>query len=705
MPGEKLTNIVCQQGTDGGVYVGTRRAVYYRNNSMGDWALFNNNLPLSTYSTKLIPNYQIKKLYNGTNRSAYRVDLYEASAPIAQIAADKTNLFCTGEQVQFSSNSTASSNATYNWSFPGGTPASSSAKNPLITYNTAGTYAVSLTVSDNGSNDNQMKADYITVGNSCAPEEVPGNALSLQDGTNDYAQIDPLNLNTNTITFTAWIKRAGNQNSYAGLIFCRGGSTTAGLNFKNNNNLGYHWNGGNYSWNSGHIVPDDEWTHVALVIEPNKATIYMNGIPATHNATHPTEAFDASLLIGGEPNNNRKFKGLMDEVCIFDKALTQQEVRELMHLTKPTGTPHLIHYYQFNEASGIATDRAGGFAHASFQGNAGRTTSTGPFGGGSSQTASVTSAGSYNYTKTGLTLTFPTGGNYPDGDLVVSRINQQPDQTAGNNPTPTNTYWVINNYGASNSFTELTSLKFSGISPIQTNNNGSEYKLHKRTSTADGNTWSTELDFADAATTSSLTFSTGNSVTSFSQFSINKASPVLPINLISFTVSPTKEGAALIEWQTALERNNKLFVLEKSKDAKLFSPIVEITPVGDTNQGARYKYIDQNPYNGITYYRLKQIDFSEQYDYSNIRQITINALVNDVRVYPNPLGENRLLTVESIFQEDYQMNIYDPAGKWVKKADLRKGRGQIDLKGLPSGIYYYQFRNEHYIKNGALILE
>lgn len=704
MPGEKISNIVCQQGTDGGVYVGTKRAVYYRNNSMSDWVLFNNNLPASTYSTKLIPNYEIGKLYNGSNRGVYRVDFYEASNPVAQIAADKTTLYCTGEQVQFSSNSTASANATYNWSFPGGTPSSSTAKNPLVTYNTSGNYMVSLSVTDGGVTNTQTKQDFITVGDNCAPETVPGNALSLVDGINDYVKTPAMNLNTNTVTFTAWLKRSGNQNSYAGIMFCRGGTTTAGLNFKNNNNLGYHWNGGNYSWNSGHVVPDGEWTHVALVIEPTKATIYMNGIPAVHAANHPAEAFDAGLLIGGEPNNNRKFKGLMDEVCVFDKALSQQEIRELMHLTKPMGTPNLIHYYQFNEASGIAADRAGGGAHASFFGNAGRTTSTGPFGGGNSQTRTVTTGGSYYYNRTNVTLAFPNSGTYPDGDVVVSRINLQPDQTPGNNPIPNDVYWIFNNYGTNNSFSELTSLKFDNISPIITTNNGSEYKLHKRASNADGNTWGGELDYADEATSSSLTFSNGNGVTSFSQFAINKTTAVLPIHLLSFNVSP-KGTAALIEWETAVEIDNKMFTLEKSKDGVIFSPLSDITPKGSSESGATYTYVDPSPYRGITYYRLKQIGFTGAVDYSSVKQITINALANEVVVYPNPVGNSRMLKVETTLQADFELYIFNAAGKLVAKTDVKSGKGQVGLENLPAGSYYYQFRNDHYLKNGKLVIE
>ena len=42
-----VTNIEHQRGSNGGVYIGTRDAVYYRNNNMNDWDIYDNNLPKS----------------------------------------------------------------------------------------------------------------------------------------------------------------------------------------------------------------------------------------------------------------------------------------------------------------------------------------------------------------------------------------------------------------------------------------------------------------------------------------------------------------------------------------------------------------------------------------------------------------------------------------------------------------------------------
>ena len=156
------TNIEHQRGSDGGIYLGTRNAVYYRNNTMPDWVIYDNNLPKPTISTQLIPFYRKGQLFNGTNRSAYQIDFFEDTPPSAQISADKTNINCMNDTVYFVDHSAVrASNATWNWSFPGGSPSTSNLEDPIIVYNQAGTYDVSLTVTDQFGTSSQTLSNFI----------------------------------------------------------------------------------------------------------------------------------------------------------------------------------------------------------------------------------------------------------------------------------------------------------------------------------------------------------------------------------------------------------------------------------------------------------------------------------------------------------------------------------------------------------------
>ncbi|MBN2681663.1 MAG: PKD domain-containing protein [Bacteroidales bacterium] len=99
--------------------------------------------------------------------------------------------------------------STRNWTFTGGTPSSSTATNPTITYNTAGTYNVSLTVSDGTSSDTETKTAYITVvpagtavcdtlrfpltGTFSIYGASPGGYLAGNNGYGDKAKVDFFN--------------------------------------------------------------------------------------------------------------------------------------------------------------------------------------------------------------------------------------------------------------------------------------------------------------------------------------------------------------------------------------------------------------------------------------------------------------------------------------------------------------------------------
>ena len=159
---EYLTNIVHQRGSDGGIYIGTRRAVYYKNNSMSNFVLFNNNLPLSTASVKLVPYYRGGKIRNGTNRSAYECDFYEQTPPSAQIAANRFEATCLDNQIQFVDHSAVSGQGTtWYWEFENGTPSTSTLRNPVVTYDMIGSHDVTLTVTDAFGTNTQTYTDFI----------------------------------------------------------------------------------------------------------------------------------------------------------------------------------------------------------------------------------------------------------------------------------------------------------------------------------------------------------------------------------------------------------------------------------------------------------------------------------------------------------------------------------------------------------------
>ncbi|MGB0523896.1 MAG: M43 family zinc metalloprotease [Flammeovirgaceae bacterium] len=89
------------------------------------------------------------------------------NAPVAAFSASATTI-TAGQSVNFTDQST-NTPTSWSWTFEGGSPASSTAQNPSVTYNTAGTYEVALTATNSFGSDVETKTAYITVTGSNTP--------------------------------------------------------------------------------------------------------------------------------------------------------------------------------------------------------------------------------------------------------------------------------------------------------------------------------------------------------------------------------------------------------------------------------------------------------------------------------------------------------------------------------------------------------
>lgn len=104
-----------------------------------------------------------------------------AIAPTADFSANNTTV-CTGSSIDFTDISSGNP-TTYAWTFSGGTPGTSSMANPTVTYNTAGTYDVELTVTGAGGTDVLTQTAYVTVVDNNI--SIAGNVSNASTGFNN----------------------------------------------------------------------------------------------------------------------------------------------------------------------------------------------------------------------------------------------------------------------------------------------------------------------------------------------------------------------------------------------------------------------------------------------------------------------------------------------------------------------------------------
>jgi len=163
----------------------------------------------------------------------------------------------------------------------------------------------------------------------------------------------------------------------------------------------------------------------------------------------------------------------------------------------------------------------------------------------------------------------------------------------------------------------------------------------------------------------------------------------LPIKLLDFTAVFINNESVKLDWQTVSEINNDYFTIEKSKNGYEFEELIKIDGAGESSTLLRYSTFDNDPYFGVSYYRLKQTDFDGKFEYFDVRSIT-NTTENDMKIFPNPATKEITITGKEIMLED--ITIYNTFGQNVteltQKTVENEGELLIDLSKLSSGIYY-----------------
>lgn len=132
----------------------------------------------------------------------------------------------------------------------------------------------------------------------------------------------------------------------------------------------------------------------------------------------------------------------------------------------------------------------------------------------------------------------------------------------------------------------------------------------------------------------------------------------LPIELIYLNGTKNRTNTS-IKWATASERNNDYFIIEKSIDGIAFYPIGTLKGNGNSSHQINYSFIDESPSTILTYYRLKQVNFDGEFQYS----YAIKIIDKNSNIY---YANNEIhLALNSKSNQIYTINIYNLSGQLI----------------------------------------
>jgi hypothetical protein len=163
---------------------------------------------------------------------------------------------------------------------------------------------------------------------------------------------------------------------------------------------------------------------------------------------------------------------------------------------------------------------------------------------------------------------------------------------------------------------------------------------------------------------------------------------VLPVKFISFYAQNVENGVQLV-WSTASEINSDYFEVERSTNLLTgFERIGFVKAAGYSNVVKYYNFIDKQPNNGYNFYRLKQVDFNTDYEYTKTVYVSSYHVKNaSISVFPNPF-DSYINIVNNENKALGYLVIRDISGKIIFEQEVREKAWRVDMDEFPQGLYF-----------------
>ncbi|MBK6263894.1 T9SS type A sorting domain-containing protein [Marivirga sp. S37H4] len=182
----------------------------------------------------------------------------------------------------------------------------------------------------------------------------------------------------------------------------------------------------------------------------------------------------------------------------------------------------------------------------------------------------------------------------------------------------------------------------------------------------------------------------------------------LPVELVFFTAENNGNRIDL-KWQTASEFDNDFFEIQRSFDGKTFELIGIVEGNGTVNHSVDYLYQDFSPLAGESYYRLRQVDFNGDFEYSPVVKVNRKETSN-LALVPNPTTDQAIYLKLSGFHGEQlvQVKIFDLQGRLYysnshKPADLGQKALPVS-ETMHAGIYMVEVVQGNTVKQMRLAI-
>ena len=693
--------------------------------------------PVVTYATAGVYNVtlQVTNAY-GTNtftRTNYITVNACPPPPVANFSGTPTTV-CVGSSVTYSDLSTGF--PTYwQWTFAGGTPATSLAQNPVVTYNTPGVYTVTLQVSNSSGTSTFTRSNYITV-NACsaptanfagAPTTIcEGQSVGFFDlstggasswswtftggapgtSTAQNPVVSYAVAGTYQVSLTATNAFGNNTKTVAAYITVQV-CPSAGSGLIVNDGSLIYLEPGALIYDEGGFINQDNGVNIGNI--DNSGTFQLLGDWTNNSASNCfiNSSPGTTIMSGGA-------QGILGSTPTYYYNLTLQgtgvksqavdaRTEGTLSLTDRELATNAYVMYVTNTAVGAIT-RTGGFSSTPVQGFV-SSTGVGKLWRNTNSTGSYlfpvgSTVGSPRFRPVEIKPTSASASTFG-----IRFVNNDPNAQGYNRALKDPSLGVINPLW----YQRVTRISGTAVTDIKLyyDNVADGVTSFATNLMTEWGPYSPPMQWNDmglvsntgagSPALSSVTKAAWN-IFNTENFNISPQSIPLPIELISFSGECDGENVAL-NWTTASEVNNDFFTVEKSYDGKNYEPVAIVKGSGTSSEQHDYKAGDKAEHRTV-YYRLKQSDFDGQYSYSE--DILVNCDKSGkyeiIGIYPNPTHSAITVDLNLALGGDVKLVLYNSIGQLILERDFSFRNGfqklSVDMSALPPDVYQLTLTTE-----------
>jgi hypothetical protein len=172
---------------------------------------------------------------------------------------------------------------------------------------------------------------------------------------------------------------------------------------------------------------------------------------------------------------------------------------------------------------------------------------------------------------------------------------------------------------------------------------------------------------------------------------------VVPVELTSFTGAFVGNDVQL-KWATATELNNRGFEIQRSLNGSAFATIAFVEGNGTTTEQKQYSFTDRNVESRVNFaYRLKQIDYNGNFDYSSVVNIGFTLPLEFVleQNYPNPFNPSTSIAFAVPVKSDVTLEVYNLIGQKITtlvqgEVEAGKHTATFNASSMSSGLYLFK---------------